>query len=191
MSLHGIALAQTPAQPWRNGGGHTRELLAWPQAQDWSVRVSVADIAADGPFSAFAGVQRWFAVLQGEGVCLHLGGPPASVRLGQPPLHFDGALAPHCTLLDGATRDLNLMGRASQGTVRMADAATAAHWPAGPRWRALYTTLDQRLRHGAGSTPVAAHSLVWSDDANEDWSLAQPPWPGQSWWMRFDLRSAA
>ena len=35
-------------QPWRNGGGRTRELLAWPDAQAWSVRISLAEIEAEG-----------------------------------------------------------------------------------------------------------------------------------------------
>ena len=48
-----IALAATPPQPWRNGGGVTRELLAWPAGGGWQVRVSVAEIEADGPFSPF------------------------------------------------------------------------------------------------------------------------------------------
>jgi environmental stress-induced protein Ves len=34
------------------------------------VRLSVADIERDGPFSAFAGLIRWFAVLSGAGVLL-------------------------------------------------------------------------------------------------------------------------
>ena len=59
-------------QPWRNGGGLTRELLAWPSRDDWALRISVADIRADGPFSAFPGVDRWFAVLEGDGVLLAL-----------------------------------------------------------------------------------------------------------------------
>jgi environmental stress-induced protein Ves len=62
-----------PAQTWRNGGGSTRELLAWPEAGAWQLRISVAEITRDGPFSAFAGVQRWFAVLRGDGVRLRLG----------------------------------------------------------------------------------------------------------------------
>ena len=65
----------TPPQPWRNGGGVTRELLAWPDGGDWRVRVSVADIDADGPFSAFPGVERWFAVLEGAGVALRSPAP--------------------------------------------------------------------------------------------------------------------
>mgnify|MGYP003694612933 CR=1 FL=1 len=38
------------------------------------MRVSVADVATDGPFSTFAGVDRWFAVLDGAGVVLTIGG---------------------------------------------------------------------------------------------------------------------
>ena len=35
-----------------------------------ALRISVADIEAHGPFSNFEGVDRWFGVLQGEGVRL-------------------------------------------------------------------------------------------------------------------------
>jgi environmental stress-induced protein Ves len=59
-----MALGHASEQTWRNGGGSTRELLAWPEATDWQARISVAEITRDGPFSAFAGVQRWFAVLR-------------------------------------------------------------------------------------------------------------------------------
>ena len=69
-----VALADTPPVPWRNGGGLTRELLAWPDGGDWAVRVSVAEIEADGPFSTFPGVERWFAVLEGGGVALTIAG---------------------------------------------------------------------------------------------------------------------
>ena len=68
-----IRLDEVPASPWRNGGGVTRELLAWPEAADWCCRLSVAEVTQDGPFSRFDGVQRWFAVLGGafgEGIDL-------------------------------------------------------------------------------------------------------------------------
>lgn len=45
MSWNVIHLDQGTAAPWRNGGGATRELLAWPYAEDWRVRISVALIA--------------------------------------------------------------------------------------------------------------------------------------------------
>jgi len=48
-----IALPNTQPSPWKNGGGTTRELLAWPDPQDWTLRLSVAQVEADGPFSRF------------------------------------------------------------------------------------------------------------------------------------------
>ena len=63
MSWNAVRLDQVTAQPWRNGGGLTRELLAWPGGEDWRLRLSVAQVTQDGPFSQFGGVQRWFSVL--------------------------------------------------------------------------------------------------------------------------------
>ena len=88
-----------PPTPWRNGGGRTRTLWTWPADcvdDAWQLRVSLADIDADGPFSAFPGVQRWFAVLQGAGVRLQLPAGPQVLGLHSSPLQFDGALAPGC-----------------------------------------------------------------------------------------------
>ncbi len=62
-----VRTADIAARPWRNGGGTTRELLARPTDDAWRVRVSVADVVADGPFSSFADVSRWFAVIDGAG----------------------------------------------------------------------------------------------------------------------------
>ena len=74
MNWRSVSLASVPPQPWKNGGGTTRELLAWPTGADWRVRLSVAEVVADGPFSRFEGVQRWFAVLGGAGVRLVVNG---------------------------------------------------------------------------------------------------------------------
>jgi uncharacterized protein len=106
-----VRLADCPDLPWRNGGGRTRELLAWPSAAGWQVRVSVAEIEADGPFSPYPGVDRWFAVLEGAGVVLALPTGEITVRAGDAPLAFSGESAPGCRLINGPTRDLNLMLR--------------------------------------------------------------------------------
>jgi uncharacterized protein len=110
--IHARALASVVATPWKNGGGITRELLAWPSAADWSIRVSVADIARDGPFSAFPNVERHFAVLEGAGVALEGVG---TIRRDDQPVSFDGEAARNCRLLSGATRDLNVMIRRDRG----------------------------------------------------------------------------
>ncbi|WP_413880799.1 HutD family protein [Candidatus Aalborgicola defluviihabitans] len=72
MSWHVVHLADVAATQWRNGGGLTRELASGPAGADWQWRLSVAEVAADGPFSRFEGVTRWFAVLQGAGVVLRV-----------------------------------------------------------------------------------------------------------------------
>lgn len=165
-----IALADVPAQPWKNGGGLTRELLAWPTLADWTVRVSVADIERDGPFSAFPGVARWFVVLEGEGVRLAFADAVRRERVqrrGDPPLAFDGAAAPACRLVDGPTRDLNLMlrgaGREEGGLVPVA---------AGRAWRpaaavcGLFTAVAGTCRdHRGAAFEIPAFSLAWFEAA--------------------------
>ncbi|WP_326539845.1 HutD/Ves family protein, partial [Pseudorhodoferax sp.] len=101
MTLHRIDVGAVAPQSWRNGGGQTRELWRWPEQGPWQLRISRADIDRDGPFSAFVGVQRWFAVLSGAGVELQFGTTRRTLRPGDEALHFDGALAPGCRLLDG------------------------------------------------------------------------------------------
>ena len=176
-----IEADQVAPQLWRNGGGRTRELLVWPSAADWRLRISRADIAASGPFSAFPGVARWFVVLSGHGVVLHMGaaGGEASDRLllpGHPPLHFDGALAPGCTLVDGPTQDLNLMARGGQALVQTVEAGTP--WRTDASMCGLYTSVQGVWTLGTHSQPVAAHTLLWwhsAPAATLQFTPGQPP----------------
>ena len=111
MAWQVIQLRDIKPAPWRNGGGKTRELLAWPSAQAWTWRASVAEVAESGPFSSFVGTQRWFAVLDGDDVCLTVNGYIHMLSKSDPPLAFDGDLTTSCELLGGATQDFNLMVR--------------------------------------------------------------------------------
>lgn len=134
-------------QPWRNGGGVTRELLAWPDGADWRLRLSLADIERDGPFSAFPGVQRHFAVIAGAGVALDFGAGEQRLCVGDPPLAFDGTLAPGCRLLAGPTRDLNLMLRELRGAMQL---VLPGRWFAGRGWSALFSPCAGQLQAGDG-----------------------------------------
>ncbi|MBX3659150.1 MAG: HutD family protein [Ramlibacter sp.] len=118
MSWQQVALAGVAPQAWKNGGGTTRELLAWPAATDWRVRLSVAEVARSGPFSRYDGVRRWFAVLDGAGVRLQVGGVFHTLTPGDGPLAFDGAEPVDCELLAGATQDFNLMSREGSPVLR-------------------------------------------------------------------------
>ena len=106
-----IQLRDVKPTPWRNGGGTTRELVAWPNTQAWQWRASVAEVTQAGAFSTFAGVQRWFSVLEGDGVCLTSDGHRHVLSKADCPLEFDGAARTECELLGGATQDFNLMVR--------------------------------------------------------------------------------
>ena len=173
-----IALADVAPQPWRNGGGVTRELLAWPSAAAWRVRISVADISAPGPFSSFPGVQRWFAVLEGDGVCLSLVAGDCRQTRGDPPLVFDGAEAPGCALLGGPTRDLNLMLRdGARGRMERAEHGVA--WSAPEPWRACYVAGPARWQGGADQQTIAlpAHTLLHGLPEGPQRLLADGPEP--------------
>lgn len=54
-----IPFSATREQPWKNGGGTTREITRWPDRDDYDVRVSLAEVTRSGPFSQFPGYRRW------------------------------------------------------------------------------------------------------------------------------------
>lgn len=118
MTWQVIQFKDVSPAPWRNGGGSTRELVAWPDSAAWQWRASVAEVVQAGPFSNFAGVQRWFAVLKGDGVCLTIDNYLHMLGKSDQPLAFDGAALTTCELLGGATQDFNLMVQGST-TARM------------------------------------------------------------------------
>ncbi|SOY49263.1 conserved hypothetical protein, DUF886; similar to Hypothetical 21.2 kDa protein in hutC 3'region in Pseudomonas putida [Cupriavidus taiwanensis] len=110
-ALDGIAPTR-----WKNGGGNTREIAVWPPGagmDDFVWRLSVADIERDGPFSAFPGIDRQIVLLDGAGVTLRADDGSFSHRLASvgEPFAFSGDTSLQSALLDGATRDFNVMTR--------------------------------------------------------------------------------
>ena len=186
MSFSMVHADSVAPQPWRNGGGQTRELLAWPDANNWQLRISRADIGADGPFSAFPGVTRWFSVLSGMGVALSFADGERILRRGDAPLQFDGASVPACRLLDGATQDLNLMARG--GTALMQAVQAQRPWRSELTWRAIYTTVAGRWRAGNDTADLAADTLLWtSAAAATDWVFTShdASVSCHAWWLGF------
>jgi environmental stress-induced protein Ves len=149
----------------------------------------VARIAQDGPFSAFPGVQRWFVVLSGAGVALQFGERPVHVTLSSPPLQFDGAAAPGCTLLDGATLDLNLMLRQDAGQGGLCAAVKGQPWVSTAPHRALFCTgPGQLLVDDEAAVHAPAMSLMHSNDARgQTWRwVADDAGNARAWWLHFE-----
>jgi environmental stress-induced protein Ves len=108
-----LRAADRVATPWKNGGGVTREVAAWPPGagvDDFDWRVSLADVAADGPFSTFPGVDRILTVIAGAGLVLEIDGRTTRLKPGAP-FAFPGEAAVMARLTAGPIRDLNLMVR--------------------------------------------------------------------------------
>lgn len=97
---------------WKNDGGITTEIARHPAEDDFDWRISIAEITSDGDFSIFPGVDRVLMLLDGNGVELDLDGE-APVRLDHrfQQHAFSGEAPIFCRLIDGPTRDFNLMLR--------------------------------------------------------------------------------
>ncbi len=195
-----VPLKDCPAQAWRNGGGQTRELLAWPEPADWRLRISVADVAQEGPFSVYPGVHRHLAVWQGAGLALHRedgGAEPITLTPAGPAWAFEGEWCISATLLDGPVRDLNLMCRGLPGELRPAVAGQA--FAPGHRAAGLFATGPGVCwaRPAAGgsavlSWPLAAETLCWFSAAPAElWWAPDPAFltPSPSaWWLSADMK---
>jgi hypothetical protein len=163
-------LASTPSVPWKNGGGSTRELACWPQGAgmdgfEW--RVSVATIAAPGPFSAFPGVDRQIMLLDGDGVHLRSDDGQLDHALNQhwQPLAFQGDLAVDCRMLGGTSTDLNLMVRRGRWRGRL-QVTDRAH-DAGQARAGLCLVLRGRWRCGT-QVLEPGQGLWWSERSAEN-----------------------
>jgi uncharacterized protein len=111
-----IRFAELRSEPWRNGGGVTRELASHPKAasaQDgaWDWRVSIADVTKAGDFSAFPGMERVLTVVDGELLLLTVDGAEHPLEKYRP-FRFSGDAAAHGALPTGDIRDLNVITRA-------------------------------------------------------------------------------
>jgi uncharacterized protein len=100
--------------PWKNGLGTTTEIAVEPPGAglaDFAWRLSIADLAASGPFSAFPGIERIILQTEGEPMeIVHEDGGRRRLALLSP-YRFDGEWPTHGELGATPARDFNIMAR--------------------------------------------------------------------------------
>jgi environmental stress-induced protein Ves len=109
-----IPYASLSQVPWKNGGGSTTQIAVFPPDagfEDFDWRISLATIAEDGAFSAFPGVERTLALVDGHGMTLEIDGAPTLLSKAEPVAAFDGESRVEAKLNRGASTDFNVMTR--------------------------------------------------------------------------------
>lgn len=103
-----ITPSEYVTSPWRNGGGVTHQIARDGGVDTWRWRLSIAEVASDGPFSQFEGMSRILTVIDGAGIDLHT---PDGVLSAMPllPLSFSGDLPVESRMVNGPIRDLNVI----------------------------------------------------------------------------------
>jgi environmental stress-induced protein Ves len=164
--------------PWKNGAGTTLEIVRdppLPAESRW--RLSLASIAASGPFSPYPGYRRSVTVIEGAGFRLNVEGqtPMQLANCGASAL-FPGDAATSCELINGPSSDLSLMVREPgiilTVTVEACDIVRSFTAPA----EALqaFFCLDEGLAFALGDTivPLGRHDtiLLVTDAARCDFS---------------------
>lgn len=167
MTVHRFSRANAPATPWKNGGGSTCEIASWPPGstlEDFDWRVSIATIAASGPFSVFPGVDRTLMLLDGDGMKLKGDGVHALLDTPYEPFEFSGDVAVDCTLLGKPSSDLNVMCRRDRyrAEVRVVEDLPVALERSD---RGFLMSLDGHWRVG-GSLLAEGQGVWWADEAH-------------------------
>ncbi|WCJ65072.1 HutD family protein [Agrobacterium tumefaciens] len=111
------------SMPWKNGGGITTEIIVHPadaSMADFDWRMSMADVAQDGPFSIFPGIDRTLCILEGAGMSLSIDErEPVVLATDSDPLPFAADVPVNAVLTDGPIVDLNVMSRRGHYTHRV------------------------------------------------------------------------
>ncbi|WP_027235758.1 HutD/Ves family protein [Leisingera caerulea] len=160
-----ISALTAQAVPWKNGGGVTRELAVHKEGGRKVWRLSLAEIAQSGPFSAFPGLARIHCVVEGAGHTLSNDSTQLEARPLEP-LCFDGGVDLHCRLRDGPCRAFNVIydpGRVTAEPRILADGLV----PGPESWQVLLVVSGSvemagtdRLGPGEGVVTESAASAV-------------------------------
>jgi len=166
MPIQIIRPAQYKVMPWKNGGGTTTEIAAWPPGagvDDFDWRVSMAHVGQDGPFSSFPGVDRVLTVLSGEGMDLVVGGETTRLTAKSDPFAFAGDVPTGARLVDGPIDDFNVMVRRGKVACRVERLLVAPEVTVGFVPKTLLYCMAGTVAVGdEGRELAAGETLLWS-----------------------------
>ena len=152
-------------QPWRNGAGTTHELVRWPGAEPFAVRISVADLTAPAPFSSFPGYQRWLVLLDGGPVTLALAGAPVVLAVPGDHVTFTGETEVAATAVVGASRDLNFMVRTGLAAGVEVVRGPSTEVVEGAAVAVFTIAGEVAVRSGQRTVALGRHGCVWATGA--------------------------
>ena len=164
-----LASADHKRMPWKNGGGETVEVFVHPPGaglSDFDGRVSMAHVAADGPFSRFEGIDRTLALLSGDGLRLEIEGRGETLlTVASAPLSFPADTPTDASLAGGPITDLNVMtrrGTLSHHVERFEVDAQGGIFlaPRPARWSLLLAAGPCRIERDGRETALAAFDAV-------------------------------
>ena len=111
--------------PWANGRGTSYEIVSdRNESDEWTWRLAMAPVNEDGPFSRIECVNRFLAVIQGNGMLLSVDRKKIQCRPMQV-VRFRGDAITDAMLTDGPITDINLMIRRKEADGEMTIVAEA------------------------------------------------------------------
>lgn len=166
VAVRRVTRAEWQAMPWKNGGGTTHEV--WREGSGepgFALRVSCAEVASDGPFSRFPGVDRVILLLEGAGFVLGRDdGLEVRRAVAFEPFAFRGEERWDCALVAGPVLDLNLMVArdSARADLAVVDVAADASVEVAACARAIVMALDAPLavRHGDAVTRLEVRDTL-------------------------------
>ncbi|WP_457092356.1 HutD/Ves family protein [Microvirga sp. P5_D2] len=179
MTLRVIRNGDLVRVPWKNGGGTTAEVASFPEGSTLDTfgwRISMADVASDGPFSNFPEIDRTLILVEGAGIEIEAAGASHRLDPGSPLLSFPGDVPTQARLLSGPIRDLNVMTRRGRFGHRTALIQAGAITPSENSHAAFIFALDTALGLSAGSAKYVLQPLdaVMLDAARDKVVLSGP-----------------
>lgn len=159
-----LAAAGRAVVPWKNGAGITHRLAISPPDADWDTldwQVSIAEIRRPGPFSVYPGIDRLFAIVDGQVELSIAGRDPMRLTVESAPIAFPGEAA---VTSAGIAQALNVMIRRGRYGARATRRSSSTYCRSAVAIVLALQPLE--ARYGGHSFRLAANDALMIDTAD-------------------------